>query len=134
MTRDSSLVVFGVSVYTWLAALVVELMLLTGCLSAPDVPFPDQEPCVTYEAAMAPAGTTTTYSMSPAPLGVRIIVDDTFYPFMGASTPVPGGRMAWSVWVYHWDDGNHLGAIGRLIDDDFEDVPRGGMCRWYDPL
>jgi hypothetical protein len=94
--------------------------------------FLHQAACTDFEAEMLPATADLVIpSIVPAPLGVRIVVASDFDPFMGSSTPVPGGRMAWSVWIYHWDDGDYLGAIGRIPDADT--VPRGGVCRWYDP-
>lgn len=58
--------------------------------------------------------------LRPAPFGVRAIVDHDYDPYMGASYPVPGGRMTWNVWVL---DDAHLGAVGR--------VDRTDLCRWY---
>lgn len=133
MLRDSCFVC-GATVYGWMIALVVGLWMFTGCMVSMSAPFPDEEPCVVYQDAMMVPGPSMPRKMTPAPFGVRIIVDASFDPFVGASQPVYGGRLAWSVWVYHWDDGDHLGAIGRLPDADFDTVPRGGMCRWYDPL
>jgi hypothetical protein len=100
--------------------------------------FLHQAACTDFEADMLPADAELVIpSIVPAPLGVRIMVSADFDPFMGASAPVPGGRMAWNVWVYHWTDGDYLGAIGRVADADIirggAAVPRGGVCRWYAP-
>jgi hypothetical protein len=112
----------------WLSGCVPE------CLELP--PLPREAPCVQYEAATRSVDAELVVpSIVPAPFGVRIIVDEDFNPFGGSSYPVPGGRMVWNVWVYHWHDGDYLGAIGRVPDDQVSGpVPRGGMCRWYDPL
>jgi len=115
-------------------------LVLNGCgdnLPGPDA-FLRQAACVDFEAEMRPADVELVVpSIVPAPLGVRIVVASDFDPFMGASTPVPGGRMAWNAWIYHWTDGDYLGAIGRVADADITrtgaTVPRGGVCRWYDP-
>jgi hypothetical protein len=111
---------------------------LLGCgdnLTAPE-PFPRVAPCTQYEADFRSVDSDLVVpSLVPAPFGVRIIVDAHFDPFEGASVAVPGGRMAWRVWVYYWLDGDHLGTIGRVADKDVTGpVPRGGMCQWYDPL
>jgi len=111
------------------------VLALTGCgdnLPGPEA-FLRQAACTDFEADMLPADAELVVpSIVPAPLGVRIVVAPDFDPFMGSSVAVPGGRMAWSVWVYHWTDGDHLGAIGRVADTGGA-VPRGGVCRWYDP-
>jgi hypothetical protein len=89
-------------------------------------PLPVVLRCVDYEALMASVDDPPMIpSIVPAPVGVRIIVSAAFRPFAGASYPVPGGRMAWVVWVFRWYDGDHLGAIGQAEDD---------LCRWYDPI
>ncbi len=123
------------------AALLLGLVLGlggVGCgdnLSIPE-PFPRVAPCVQYEADFKSVDADLVVpSLVPAPHGIRIIVHASFNPFMGASVPVPGGRMVWRVWVYHWVDGDYLGTIGRVPDADVQGpVPRGGMCQWYDPL
>lgn len=87
---------------------------------------PVEAPCLTYEAMMVSVDDPYEVpTIVPAPVGVRIIVDSNFDPFMGASYPVPGGRMVWSVWIFRWFDGEHIGAIGRADDD---------ACRWYAPV
>ncbi len=94
------------------------------------VPMPREALCTQFEADMRPAlgdlDDLVVPSITPAPAGIRIIVDIHFDPFMGSSTPVPGGRLVWNVWIYHWLDGDHLGAIGRVNNTT--------TCRWYDPL
>lgn len=111
------------------------LLAIAACgddLVAPP-PFPWTGPCTQFVADMRGVDDDEVIpSIAPADLGVRIIVDADFDPLMGASVAVPGGRMVWSVWVYRWFDGDHLGAIGRVPDAGV--VPRGGMCQWYDPL
>ena len=99
-----------------------------GCLNKDtDIPpIPAVAPCVNYEAMMVSVDDPYTIpSIIPADFGVRIIVDRNIQPFMGASYPVPGGRMVWNVWILRWFDGEHLGAIGRGDDD---------ACQWYGPL
>lgn len=120
---------FGVFVYLWIALLVVGV--LTGCgdNELPDEPLPQVQPCVIFETFMLadePDVEAPVPSLTPAPFGTRIIVDHDFQSFMGSSAQVPGGRLAWVVWVYHWYDGDHLGAIGRVGDTV--------ACRWYEPL
>ena len=139
MTRDACFL-FGASVYAWFVTLVLGLW-AGGCgdnlIPVPDLPLPRQMTCIDFENDMVPANLhdVVVPSLEPAPLGIRIIVDASFDPFMGSSYPVPGGRMVWNVWQYHWFDGDHLGAIGRVPDREVGDlVPLGGVCRWYDPL
>ncbi len=142
-TGDRDLLYFGVGMYAWTLKLSLWMLLLAGCsctgcaVGDNDGPaFNASElaaPCTLFEARIVPAGHDTEVpSIEPAPLGVRIVVDAKFDPFMGASSPVPGGRMVWSVWIYHWYDGDYLGAIGRVPDAN--DDPRGGMCQWYEPI
>ncbi len=124
---------------TMVMAMVV--LWLSACgdnLPGADPGFLHQSACVDFEADMLPADAELVVpSIVPAPVGVRIVVDADYNAFMGASSPVPGGRMAWTVWVYHWISGDYLGAIGRVADVDVVRtggvVPRGGVCRWYDP-
>jgi hypothetical protein len=127
----------GLSVYVWIALLATGLFLQTGCgvdTAAP--PLPRVMPCIAFEALWrAHDADLEVPSMQPAPFGVRIIVDASFDPFEGSSVPVPGGRMVWKNWVWHWFDDDHLGAIGRVPDQQaVGPVPIGGVCRWYDPL
>lgn len=130
---------FGIGMYVWTAKLWLwVLLVLSGCaigdnLSPPDPPLPRIAPCTLFEADILPASSDLVVpSIAPAPLGVRIVVESHYDPFMGSSAPVPGGRMVWNVWVYHWYDGDHLGAIGRVPEAAGD--PRGGMCQWYEPL
>lgn len=113
----------GVAVYAWAALFISGTLMLGGCSSEP-LPMPRTALCVDYEALMVPAGDMVVPSLTPASAGVRVVVDDDIQPFMGASYPVPGGRMVWFVWIFRWYDGDHLGALGRLDGGD--------TCRWYD--
>ncbi len=114
----------------WIAlgfvATIIALSLI-GCgdQRQPDDEMPSIATCIDYETYMVSVDEDVVPSLVPAPFGVRIVVDPTFHPFMGASYPVPGGRMVWNVWVFRWYDGDHLGAIGRVGDSD--------VCRWYQP-
>lgn len=121
---------FGMLVYLWSAVFVIGA--LVGCgdnpLPGEEVPeFEVVQPCTSFEAVTMPWWVTDVVpSMTPADFGVRIIVASDFRPFEGSSYPVPGGRMAWVVWVYHWYDGDRLGAVGRIGDTT--------DCKWYEPL
>lgn len=131
-------------ILTALAALVMSPMLLLAPLALGGCgdnqtclePLPRVAPCVQFEADIRGVDEDLVVpSIVPADFGVRIIVDADFTPLMGSSYPVPGGRMVWNVWVYHWLDGDHLGAIGRVPDVQVVGpIPRGGVCQWYDPL
>lgn len=106
---------------------VCVLFLLAACGDDVTVPdFPDARPCTSYETMMISVDDAYVVpSIVPADAGIRIIVEASFQPFMGASYPVPGGRLIWNVWIFRWFDGEHLGAIGRGAGD---------MCRWYPPV
>lgn len=126
--RNNDCFTCGFLVYLWTALLC--LGIAAGCgdnLQAdPTEPFPRLQPCGDFLAAVRHVDAELEVpSMTPATLGVRIIVADDFLAFDGASSPVPGGQLAWRVWVYHWFDGDYLGAVGIAGD---------GMCRWYDPI
>lgn len=116
---------------------VLFAILVSGCLDAEapcDEPLPSEMPCTTFEAMFRPErGPVVVPSVVPAPWGVRVVVDPHFDPYVGSSAPVPGGRMAWSVWVFRWWDGDHLGTIGRVPDPP-RPPPIGGTCRWYSPI
>jgi hypothetical protein len=107
------------------AAKVALALCLAGCgdnLSVVDQ-LPSVSPCLDFEGAIRQVDDPLEVpSLVPAPAGVRAVVDAEFRPFIGASYAVPGGRLAWSTWVYHWFDGDHLGAVGRVDDT---------VCRWY---
>jgi hypothetical protein len=127
--RDDRCFTFGVLVYAWSALFVAGA--LAGCgdnhIPEPDPDLVTVQPCTDFEADILPwESSDVVPSITPADLGVRIIVPTDFDPFFGASYSVPGGRMAWSVWVYHWYDGDHLGTIGRLNGST--------TCMWYAPL
>lgn len=115
---------FGASVYGWIACLVAGL-LMAGCgdnFIVDDLV--EDAPCPEYDHLVRPWGTAAVPSLTPADYGVRIVVPDAgFVSFYGASYPVPGGRLAWSAWIYHQASGDRLGAVGIVGD---------GMCRWYD--
>ena len=103
--------------------------LLSGCGDnlRPDQDAPSDLPmtdlCFDFEAVIRQVDDPIEVpSLVPAATGVRVVVDADFRPFIGASYVVPGGRLAWSAWVYRWLDGDHLGAIGRVDDT---------LCRWY---
>lgn len=100
--------------------------LLAGCGADPRFmpDFPREAPCLDYEAFMVTADQDVVPSIAPAPAGTRAVVDRDFWPFRGVFYPVPGGVMVSDVSVFRWYDGDHLGAIGRVIET--------GMCRWYD--
>jgi len=136
MLRDACFQ-FGASVYACIIVLVTGLW-SAGCGDNVfvDPPRPRVMSCVDFENDMLIYDEEVVIpSIEPAPFGVRIIVDASFDPFMGSSYPVPGGRMVWNAWIYHWFDADYLGAIGRVPDRDVAGVvPRGGMCQWYDPL
>lgn len=126
---------FGISAYLWVA--LIWCVVLGGCALGdnftPSEPFARVAPCTQFEADLLPTSAELVVpSLVAAPLGVRIVVDSSFDPFMGASVAVPGGRMVWNVWIYRWYDGDHLGAIGRV--PDVVGDPRGGTCQWYEPL
>lgn len=88
---------------------------------------PAEQSCLAYEAMMVSVDDVYAVpSIVPAPAGLRIVVDRDFQSFMGASYPVPGGRMVWNVWIFRWFDGEYIGAIGRLDGGD--------VCRWYSPV
>jgi hypothetical protein len=130
MTRRDDVAWLGpvALVYTWSAFLIAGALALGGCAtdpwSSPDLP--RTGPCAAYESQIVSVDVDVTPSITPAPKGIRIIVPDSdFRPLMGASWPVPGGRMVWVVWLYRWYDGDHIGTIGRLGDTS--------MCQWYDP-
>ena len=104
-------------------------VILSGCgdnLSPdplPPDPLPVTAPCLDFERTIRQVDDPFEVpSIVPAPAGVRVVVDGAFRPFIGSSYAVPGGRLAWSTWVYRWFDGDHLGAIGRVDD---------ATCRWY---
>jgi len=89
----------------------------------PTDPLPSVAPCLDFEEAIRQVDDPIEIpSLVPASAGARAVVDSDFRPFIGASYAVPGGRLAWSTWVYHWFDGDHLGAVGRVDET---------MCRWY---
>jgi hypothetical protein len=126
---------FVIIIDVMIAVLLVSLLGCGDNLTVPE-PLPRVAPCTQFEADFRSVDDDLVVpSLVPAPFGVRIIVDAHFDPFEGASVAVPGGRMAWRVWVYYWIDGDHLGTIGRVADEDVSGpIPRGGICQWYDPL
>lgn len=118
----------GFLVYGW--TLLVVLAIATGVAGcgdntpAPDAMFMASGTCADYESLMRPVDSTEIPSIIIAPRGVRVIVGDPdFSSFGGASYPVPGGRLAWAAWVYHYAGGERLGTIGHI---------GGDACRWYD--
>lgn len=117
----SSFFSFGVGVYAWSALLVAGALMLNGCASLEDEPFPSAAPCADYEADMvAPAGQIPT--LSRAPFGVRFVAPADFAALVGPTYPLATGTLVMEVWVYHWFDGDHVGAVGRTSS---------GGCRWY---
>jgi hypothetical protein len=111
----------------FLVGVLLMAYLLVGCSEGarPMPDLPREAPCLDYKAFMVPADQDIVPSIVPAPVGVRIVVDRDFWPFTGIFYPVPGGVMVSDVSVFRWYDGDHLGAIGRVIET--------GMCRWYAP-
>jgi hypothetical protein len=111
-------------VYVWTLSLILGM---ASCMDDPDpTPFPREETCEAYLGNMRSVDDVVVVpSLTPANFGVRIIVAPDFNPLEGSSYPVPGGRLVWNVWIYHWTDGDHMGAVGRIEDTD--------MCRWYGP-
>jgi len=132
---------FGVLVYLWSAVFIVGALACCGCEfedSAPadgaaaivaSAPFSSVavQSCDDFGKAILPwVATPTVPSITPATYGIRMIAPTDFDPFFGASFLVPGGRLVWVVWIYHWYDGDHMGSIGRMSG--------GTTCMWYDPL
>lgn len=128
---------FVVFVYAWTAALIVgvirniapaaAVLSMTGCMDdTPPCDMPRYESCSYYMAIMRSVDyPVEAPSLTPADFGVRIIVEPDFNPLMGSSYPVPGGRLVWNVWMFHWYDGDHMGTVGRVGDTL--------QCRWFDP-
>jgi hypothetical protein len=126
---------FVVLVYAWITALIVGVvkhlpavaaLSMTGCMDDISCEMPTYESCTFYMSLMRSVDDPgETPSLTPADFGVRIIVDTDFNPLMGSSYPVPGGRIAWNVWTFHWYDGPHLGAVGRINDSL--------QCHWFGP-
>lgn len=114
----------GVAVYAWALLLVVGVLLLQGCVDGPG-PLPLEATCAAYRADMdQPAGSVP--SLERAPFGVRIVVAPDFQDFAAVAWPLPTGTLVMEPWIYHWFDGDHLGAIGRGAEP--------GDCRWYVPI
>jgi hypothetical protein len=115
----------GVTVYAWGALLVAGAILLNGCVAAAESPRLEGS-CDQYVADMMTAPPRVP-SLERAAFGVRVVVAADFQDFQGVSFPITTGRLVMEPWVYHWFDGDHLGALG--IDHDQPD-----LCRWYEPL